>query len=85
MVVVTIKRNPPINTNIKTPFFNQNKSQHFHLGRCRAISREDLVFCLLWKTFFSINAFLKVNLMKKYDFEKSCQLGFVFVVQGMSN
>ena len=85
-VVVTIKPIPPNNTNIKTPFFKQpNLNIWFHKEVLSNFKRR-LGSLSSLEDFLSINAFLKVILMKKlWFFLKSCQLGFVFGVHGMSN
>ena len=67
------------------PFFKPDQISTFSSKQVQSNFKRRLGFLSSLEDFLSINAFLKVNLMKKYDFEKSCQLGFVFVVQGMTN
>ena len=76
-VVVTIKPIPPNNTNIKTPFFKQpNLNIWFHKEVLSNFKRR-LGSLSSLEDFLSINAFLKVILMKKlWFFFKKLSIGF---------
>ena len=77
MVVVTFKPIPLVNTNIKTPFFKQTKSQHLVSSKEVQSNFERRLGSLSsLEDFLSINAILKVILMKKLLFSKKLSTGF---------
>jgi len=81
VVAATIKPITSVNTNIKTPFFKQTKSQHLVSSK-EVLSnfkrRLDSLSSL--DVFISINAFLKVILMKKLRFLKKVVNWFLYLV-----